>query len=216
MKELSCLRAYLFQSIIVKTNDGNQLVEVGGFRFYVDGTPSVGSVPSSFILSNTPSGSISQVERLILKNTGNIGFSVGNPTATLHIRAGSASVGSAPLKFTNGTNLGTPEAGAMEYDGTNLYFTPNTSRKIMLTGLVNTATLNFPAINGGSTSELTISVPGATTGGSCSCAPNTTIEAGLSWSAYVSSANTVTVRLSNVTAGLIDPASRSWKVTVID
>jgi len=203
-------------SIIVKTNDGNQLVEVGGFRFYVDGTPSVGSVPSSFILSNTPSGSISQVERLILKNTGNIGFSVGNPTATLHIRAGSASVGSAPLKFTNGTNLGTPEAGAMEYDGTNLYFTPNTSRKIMLTGLVNTATLNFPAINGGSTSELTISVPGATTGGSCSCAPNTTIEAGLSWSAYVSSANTVTVRLSNVTAGLIDPASRSWKVTVID
>jgi len=203
-------------SIIVKTNDGSQLVEVGGFRFFVDGTPSVGSVPSSFVLSNTPNGSISQVDRLILRSTGNIGFSVANPTATLHIRAGSTSAGSAPLKFTSGTNLSTPEAGTLEYDGTNLYFTPNTSRKIILTGLVNTATLNFPSINAGSTSELTISVPGATTGSSCSCAPNTTIEAGLSWSSYVSAANTVTVRLSNITAGAINPVSRSWKVTVID
>jgi len=203
-------------SIIVKTHDGNQQVEVGGFRFHVDGTPSVGSVPSKFVLSNVPNGSISQVERLILRSTGNVGLSVANPTATLHLRAGTTSSGSAPLKFTNGTNLSTPEAGAMEYDGSSLYFTPNTSRKIMLTGLVNTATLNFPSISGGSTSELTVTVAGATTGSSCSCAPNTAIEAGLSWSAYVSSANTVTVRLSNVTTGVINPASRSWKVTVID
>jgi hypothetical protein len=203
-------------SIIVKTNDGSQLVEVGGFRFFVDGTPSVGSVPSAFILSNTPNGSLSQIDRLVIRNTGNIGFTVANPTATLHLRAGTASTASAPLKFTNGTNLSTPEAGAMEFDGTNLYFTPNTSRKIMLTGLVNTATLDFPAINGLSTSELTITVAGATIGSSCSCAPNTTVEAGLSWSCYVSAANTVTVRLSNVSAGVIDPASKSWKVTVID
>jgi len=203
-------------SIIVKTNDGNQLVEVGGFRFFVDGAPGVGSVPSAFILSNTPNGSISQLDRLILRSSGNIGFSVADPTATIHIRAGSASAGSAPLKFTNGTYLTTPEAGAMEYDGSNLYFTPNTSRKLMLTGHTKTATFDFPSINGGNTSEKTVTVAGATTGSSCSCAPNTTIEAGLSWSCYVSAANTVIVRLSNVTSGVINPASRSWKITLID
>lgn len=44
-------------------------------------------------------------------------------TAYLHIGAGTASANTAPLKFTSGTNLTTAEAGAMEYDGTNLFFT---------------------------------------------------------------------------------------------
>ncbi len=203
-------------SIIVKTNDGNQLVEVGGFRFFVDGTPSVGSVPSAFILSNTPNGTLSQQDRLILRNSGNIGFSVANPTATLHLRGGTASAGSGPLKFSSGTNLTTPEAGTMEFDGTDLYFTPNTTRKLVLTGFVNTATLDFPAIAAGSTAELTVTVTGATLGSSCSCAPNTSIEAGLSWSCYVSATNTVTIRVANISAGSIDPASKSWKATVIE
>lgn len=46
-----------------------------------------------------------------------------NGTAYLHIGAGTASANTAPLKFTSGTNLTTAEAGAMEYDGTNLFFT---------------------------------------------------------------------------------------------
>lgn len=203
-------------SIIVKTNDGSQLVEVGGFRFYADGTPSVGSVPSAFILSNTPSGSIGQLDRLVLRSTGNIGFSVDDPTATLHLRAGTVSSGSAPLKFTSGTNLSTPEAGAIEFDGSNLYFTPHTSRKVMLTGLVKTATIDFPSIGIKNTSEKTVTVSGAATGSSCSCSPNTAIETGLSWSCYVSAANTVIIRLANVSAAAIDPVSKSWKVTVID
>lgn len=203
-------------SIIVKTNDGSQLVEVGGFRFYADGTPSVGSVPSAFVLSNTPSGSISQLDRLTVRSTGNIGFSVDDPTATLHLRAGTASSGSAPIKLSSGTNLTTPEAGAIEFDGSNLYFTPNTSRKIMLTGLVKTTTLDFPSISVKTTAEKTVTVTGATTGSTCSCAPNSTIETGLSWSCYVSAANTVIIRLANVSAAAIDPASKSWKVTLID
>ena len=39
------------------------------------------------------------------------------------IAAGAASANSAPLKFTTGTLLTTPEAGAVEYDGSHLYFT---------------------------------------------------------------------------------------------
>lgn len=39
------------------------------------------------------------------------------------IRPGTATAGTAPLKFTSGTLLTTPEAGAIEFTGDNLYFT---------------------------------------------------------------------------------------------
>ena len=39
------------------------------------------------------------------------------------IRAGTASAGTAPLKFTTGTLMTAPEAGATEFAGDNLYFT---------------------------------------------------------------------------------------------
>jgi len=45
------------------------------------------------------------------------------PTAWLTLPAGSAAAGTAPLKLTAGTNLTIEEPGAIEFDGTNLYFT---------------------------------------------------------------------------------------------
>jgi len=42
------------------------------------------------------------------------------------IKAGSATAGTAPIKFTSGTVLGTPEAGAMEFNSDALYFTITT------------------------------------------------------------------------------------------
>ena len=61
---------------------------------------------------------------LILQPTsGNVGIGTTSPTAYLHLKAGTATAGTAPIKLTAGTNLGTPEAGAIEFDGTNLYFT---------------------------------------------------------------------------------------------
>jgi len=64
-------------------------------------------------------------------NAGNVGIGLvaSAPTARLHLPAGAAGAGNAPLKLTSGTNLTTPEAGAFEYDGTNLYFTTGTGRK---------------------------------------------------------------------------------------
>lgn len=56
----------------------------------------------------------------------------GTPTAHLHLAAGVATAVGAPLKFTSGTNLTTPENGTAEYDGTNLFFTPaSTTRKVV-------------------------------------------------------------------------------------
>ena len=45
----------------------------------------------------------------------------------LKLAAGGSTVGQSPLKFTSGTVLATPEAGAAEYDGNFLYFTPSTT-----------------------------------------------------------------------------------------
>ena len=42
---------------------------------------------------------------------------------TVTIRAGTATSGTAPLKFTSGTLMTTPEAGAMEFNNNFLYFT---------------------------------------------------------------------------------------------
>ena len=43
---------------------------------------------------------------------------------TVVLKAGAATAGTAPLKLTSGVDLTTAETGAIEYDGTNLHFTP--------------------------------------------------------------------------------------------
>lgn len=45
------------------------------------------------------------------------------PTAQIHFQAGDANAGHAPIKFVAGTNMATAETGAVEYNGTNLFFT---------------------------------------------------------------------------------------------
>lgn len=61
-------------------------------------------------------------------STGNIGIYVQSPTARLHLPAGTAGAGKAPLKLTDGTALTTPEDGALEYHSSHLYFTIGSTR----------------------------------------------------------------------------------------
>lgn len=68
---------------------------------------------------------------------GNVGVRMGSTalTALLHIAAGTTAASTAPLKLTSGTNMTTAEAGAFEYDGTNLFFTRSgTTRETTLCG----------------------------------------------------------------------------------
>ena len=87
------------------------------------GSDSTGDIIISPSVNGTPT------QRVRIKSTGNTGFSVDVPTAIVHLKAGTASAGTAPLKFSSGTNLTTPEPGAIEYDGSNLFYTNNTARK---------------------------------------------------------------------------------------
>jgi hypothetical protein len=66
---------------------------------------------------------------------GNVGIGTTTPTAYLHLKAGTATAGTTPLKFTSGVVNTTAEVGAMEYNGTNLSFVPTgTLRENIHTG----------------------------------------------------------------------------------
>lgn len=90
------------------------------------GNPSVPVAGEGVITFRTGADAL----RLIILYNGNVGIGSGTvPSAYLHIKAGTAAAGTAPLKLTSGTNLTTPESGAFEFDGTNLYFTVGGVRK---------------------------------------------------------------------------------------
>lgn len=74
-------------------------------------------------------GTITATERMRITNAGNLGIGTTAPTARLMLAAGAAAANSGPMKFTSGTNLTTPEAGAVEYDGTIMTATSNTNFK---------------------------------------------------------------------------------------
>lgn len=67
-----------------------------------------------------------------------------------------------------------------------------------------------------SSSETSVAISGAATGDIVIMNPPASLETGLTFSgARVSAADTVLVRLTNVTAGSVDGASRSWTYTII-
>ena len=57
---------------------------------------------------------------------GNIGIGIESPTARLHLAGSTGELGTAPLKLSSGSLLGTLETGTIEYDGFHLYFTSET------------------------------------------------------------------------------------------
>ena len=86
-------------------------------------------------------------------NGGSVGIGLPiatTPTALLHIAAGTSAANTAPLKFTAGTNLTTPEDGAVEYNGTHFYATIGSTRYQLdqQGGSNSTLTINGPLTGG--------------------------------------------------------------------
>lgn len=80
--------------------------------------------------------------------------------------------------------------------------------------LTATAALDFSSLGAFLAANATIAVPGAATGDSVALGPPAAINAGLLWCGFVSAANTVTIRIYNLTGVAIDPPSQTWRVTV--
>ena len=82
--------------------------------------------------------------------------------------------------------------------------------------LTATASLDFPSISAASQADLTITVTGAATGDEVIMALPAAPTAGLVFNAFVSAANTVTVRASNITGSPINPSAAPFGVIVIN
>lgn len=95
-------------------------------------------------------------ERLRVSAAGNVSIgTASNGTALLTIAAGTATAGTAPFKLTGGTNLSVTEAGAMEFDGTHLYFTiANAGTRYQLDQQSGGITIGTSTITGGSTGNV--------------------------------------------------------------
>lgn len=155
-------------------------------------------------------------ERMRITSSGNVGIGLTGPTARLGLPAGTATAGTAPLKFTSGTNLTSAEDGAVEYDGTNYFATAGSTRYTLAKTLTTTAVLDFPLTGIGGSQTLTVTVTGAADGDVVTIGvPNSV--AGLSGailSAWVSSANTVSVKFTSLSL-LVDPPSATFRVSVL-
>jgi hypothetical protein len=141
-------------------------------------------------------------------------------SAKVNLQAGTAATGTAPLKFTSGTNLAVVENGAVEYDGTNYFATSGGVRYTLAKTLTATATLDFPSTaSGGGTSSRNITVTGAAAGDVVMLGiPPSAIEDGCTYYAYVSAANTVTIICTNtntIFSSALDPASGTFRVSVL-
>ena len=75
-------------------------------------------------------------------NNGDVGFGTTTPTAQIQLRAGTSTPHGAPLKLTPGPLLATPEQGALEFNGSELYFTTNNEQRSinLISGIVTTST----------------------------------------------------------------------------
>lgn len=81
--------------------------------------------------------------------------------------------------------------------------------------LSGSASLNFPEIAAASQANLTITVTGAAVGDEVVMALPAAPAAGLVFNAFVSAANTVTIRASNITASPVDAGAATYGVIVI-
>ena len=84
--------------------------------------------------------------------------------------------------------------------------------RLFLTTTV-TITLDFPNTAANSNADLTVTVTGVKSGDTVIATPPSTIETSLTWCAFVSANDTVTVRIHTYGAGAVNPASGIWRIT---
>jgi hypothetical protein len=78
-----------------------------------------------------------------------------------------------------------------------------------------TATLTFPAIAQSACNEQLVSVSGVALGDEVMIGAPADVGTGFVWAAYVSLADTITVRLCKITTGAVTPPVRSWRATIV-
>jgi autotransporter-associated beta strand protein len=107
------LTGTIVSDLIIRTS-ADSGVNNGAIRFTLSGTAKA-AITTTGIAIGSQAGALSA-------------------NAYLHLMAGVAAANGAPLRFTSGTNLTTPASGAVEFNGTSLFFTPSTTRQTVFHG----------------------------------------------------------------------------------
>jgi hypothetical protein len=152
--------------------------------------------------------------------SGNLGIGgITSIGAKMHLGAGTATAGTAPIKLTAGTVLATPEDGAIEFDGSDLYFTENSTRYKLSKTLTGQLTTSFggPSLSAYNSVTTTLSVTGAQPGDVVNVSANSSVvnPPSIIITAYVTSANTVTLQAYNASNSTVTIATDTYKVRVI-
>jgi hypothetical protein len=199
-------------------NNGMRYTNASGL--YVTTAGNLSATPSSRLVVDANASIGSNVAAptnglLVAGNTGLAGIT--SVTAKVHIAAGSTSAGSAPIKLTSsaGAVMSTPEAGAVEFDGTNYFVTSSTTRFTLAKTLTTTAELDFPSTGSNATSDLTITLTGAADGDVVMVGVPSGSATDGTYFAFVSAANTITVRFHNTSGGSTDPTFGTFRVSII-
>lgn len=197
-----------FQGVIIPHTDNSSSIGTSSLRY----TTFFGSgVNAATNIDMT----VNSVVKVRIRSTGTSIGTAANADAILKLGAGTVSANGAALKFTSGAaSQTTKEAGAVNYDGTNLTLSDATYAYTLAKFLTATATLDFASTGSGAVADLTVTVTGAAVGDVVTIGvPNGSITSTGSWFAWVSATDTVTVRFSPKATE--DPASGSYKVNVL-
>lgn len=147
--------------------------------------------------------------------SGLLGFGQIAPSATAKTLFAAGTTALTPMRITAGTDVTTPVSGNIENDGTNLKYTNSGATRLLIqAALTGSAALDFPSTILTAVADLTITVTGAALNDPVILGvPNGSVTATATYTAWVSAANTVTVRFSPKATE--DPASGTFKVSVI-
>lgn len=110
---------------------------------------------SSTALTFSGAGTIATAGALSL-NGSSVG--IGTTTATSHLNIAAGTATAAPLQLLAGTNLTSPVSGAIEFDGTNLYFTNSTPARQTLATTTAVSSAYLPLAGGTMTGTLATSL----------------------------------------------------------
>jgi hypothetical protein len=191
--------------------DGTSAVEAARIRVEVDATPGTGSMPGRLVLSTTPSGSSTPVERMRIDSAGNVGIGTSSPTERLTVN-GSLNLGGNGFFYShNGGSAGQVRAG-VQCDGTNqqLVFATATNERMRIDSsgqlLVGTTSASGKITSnaGGSGSGLTTrySAEAGTSAGWYSVYDNTSgpaFAAGFFYNGFANQAGQITYTSTTVT-----------------
>ena len=165
--------------------------------------------------SGTANSAITFTEVLSITNGYRVGINTIAPTAYLHLPAGTIAGSTAPLKFTSGTFNTTPENGAVEYNGTDIFLTSGGTRYQLLKGYTGTSpSLDFPSMAQGTGAVLTFSDANAVSGDVITVANPFASGSSLTFSAGCSTSGTIWINVLSWGSGTTDPGAANFKYRI--